>query len=111
MNKFFLLLSSGVFAQGLYQHSFTGERINHEKYRLSYKEAHEQAEWVYYKLNSNLANGNIERSNNFREDYSVSTGSAKPFDYKYSGYDRGHLAPAGDMKSSYTAMSESFFYV
>ena len=110
MNKFFLLiLSSCVFAQGLYQHSFSGERVNHERYRLSYKEAHEQAEWVYYKLNSNLVNGNIKRSNNFREDYSVSTGSAKISDYKYSGYDRGHLVPAGDMKSSYTVMSETFF--
>ena len=105
----FLIVPVVAFAQGLYQHSYSGELTSHSRYILSYVETHEQAEWVYYKLNSNLANGNIERSNNFKEDYSVSTGSAKPSDYKYSGYDRGHLAPAGDMKSSYTAMSESFY--
>ena len=49
------------------------------------------------------------RTNDFREDYKVKTGSASLSDYKGSGYDRGHLAPAGDMKMSSTAMSESFF--
>ena len=76
---------------------------------MSYLETHEQAEWVYYRLNSNLVSGNVKRSNNFREDKSIRTGSANLSDYKYSGYDRGHLAPAGDMKSSNTGMSESFF--
>ena len=49
------------------------------------------------------------RTNDFRIDYKVKTGSASLSDYKGSGYDRGHLAPAGDMKWSSTAMSESFF--
>jgi endonuclease G len=31
-----------------------------------------------------------------------------PSDYTNSGFDRGHLAPAGDMKWSETAMDESF---
>jgi endonuclease G len=49
------------------------------------------------------------RTNDFREDYKVTTGSASLSDFKGSGYDRGHLAPAGDMKWSSTAMSESFY--
>lgn len=109
INIFFLIIFISSHSQEFHQHSYSGEITSNSRYTLSYMETHEQAEWVYYKLNSTLANGNIERSNNFKEDYSVSTGSAKPSDYKYSGYDRGHLAPAGDMKSSYTAMSESFY--
>jgi len=51
----------------------------------------------------------VGRTNDFREDYKVKTGSASLLDYKGSGYDRGHLAPAADFKWSSTAMSESFF--
>jgi len=51
----------------------------------------------------------VGRTNDFRIDYKVKTGSASLSDYMGSGYDRGHLAPAGDMKWSSTAMSESFF--
>ena len=36
--------------------------------------------------------------------------SANSGDYLYSGYDRGHLAPAADMVFSNLSMSESFFY-
>lgn len=103
-----LLAITAANAQNIYQHSSNGEMVKHSRYSLSYIEDHEQAEWVYYTLNSNLTSDEVKRSNYFREDYSISTGSAKPNDYKNSGYDRGHLAPAGDMKSSQTAMSESF---
>ncbi len=39
----------------------------------------------------------------------VASGSAKPSDYVKSGYDRGHLCPAGDMTQSVEAMSETFY--
>jgi endonuclease G len=52
--------------------------------------------------------GVINRTNNFRPDPLVLEGSAELADYKGSGYDRGHLAPASDMKISYEVMSESF---
>lgn len=75
-----------------------------------YNEAHEQAAWVAYQLTKSETRGFIERTDNFREDPSVKTGSATSADYQGTGYDRGHLAPAGDMGWSTSAMSESFFY-
>jgi len=64
---------------------------------------------VAYRLTSGHTSGTVDRTNDFREDYKVKTGSASLSDYKGSGYDRGHLAPAADFKWSSTAMSESFF--
>lgn len=51
----------------------------------------------------------IRRSNDFRADPLVPSGSATPEDYKHSGYDKGHMAPAADMGWSEITMSESFY--
>ena len=50
-----------------------------------------------------------ERKDNFREDKAVSTGSATLNDYKKSGYDRGHMAPAADFRWSFDAMNDTFY--
>jgi endonuclease G, mitochondrial len=39
----------------------------------------------------------------------VETGSADPSDYRNSGFDKGHLAPAADMKWDKQVMKESFY--
>ena len=82
--------------------------VNHSYFTLSYAEDHEQAEWVMYTLQGNALNPSVRRNNNFRPDKKVKTGSAQLSDYRNSGFDRGHLAPAADMKYNSISMSESF---
>jgi len=69
-------------------------------FALLYSEEHEQLYWVAYLLTDDEVLGTVDRSDNFREDPHISTGSASLEDYRGSGYDRGHLAPAADMKWS-----------
>lgn len=83
--------------------------VSHEGYSLLYSEIHEQPYWVAYTLSANDVAGDTPRKDNFREDPAVPTGSATLADYKGSGYDRGHLKPAGDSKKSIEEMSESFY--
>jgi endonuclease G len=86
-----------------------GEIVKHTYYTLAYSEENEQAYWVYYQLTPELINGTQARTDDFRADPAVSTGSASLDDYKGSGYDRGHLCPAADMVLNKTSMSETFF--
>lgn len=88
----------------------TDSVIHHQNYSLGYDEQTEQAEWVMYEFTQQEANNRrVKRKDNFRPDPAVQSGSAKLADYKRSGFDRGHLAPAADMAFSKQAMSESFF--
>lgn len=83
--------------------------IMRDGYSLAYDEESEQASWVAYLLTPMEAKGTVRRNDNFRADELIITGSATKEDYFRSGYDRGHLAPAGDMKWSEKAMDESFY--
>lgn len=90
--------------------STTNQIIQHENYTLSYSEKYEQAEWVAYKL----TNDEVSHSGNFKRPYfiddpKVKTGSAKWYNYKKSGYDKGHLCPAGDRSFSEQAYDETFY--
>ncbi len=87
-----------------------GKLVLHTYYALSYVEEHEQAEWVAYELTKkSLRVPNVKRTNNFRPDPKVKTRSATDDDYRGSGYDRGHMTPAGDMAFNKEAMSETFY--
>ena len=98
--------------------------ITHAAMRLSYNEKHEQANWVMHIILTDVLTGGASRTNDFRVDSMVTSGSAVEADYflkelksdgetyKYDGfgYDRGHLAPSADFKWSKTALSESYYY-
>lgn len=88
--------------------STTGVVVDHVYYSLSYSEEHEQAEWVAYELKkSHLSRNDFERPD-FVEDRDVATKSADWRNFRGSGYDRGHLCPAGDRRFSYEAYHETF---
>lgn len=97
--------------------------IYHSAMSLVYSEKHEQAKWVAHIISPDVIDGKVSRTNDFRSDPKVSTGSADEADYflkylqpdssyKYDGYgyDRGHLAPSADFRWSAGALSESYFY-
>lgn len=89
--------------------STTGIIIRHKFYTLSYSEKDEQAEWVAYDLKkSELGNSNFKRPY-FIDDPLVDSGSANWRNYNHSGYDRGHLCPAGDRRFSKEAFNETFY--
>lgn len=92
-----------------YMPSTSGRMLYHENYCFSYSEEHEQSKWVAYKLTSANFNDDIERSGSFRKDGLVETETAVTGDYTGSGYDRGHLAPAADMRHNQISMYESFY--
>ncbi len=100
--------NSEEFDEEFYPSSTTGAVIKHNFFRLSYSEAHEQAEWVAYELHDvHIASNDFDRPY-FVEDRAVTTSSADWRNYKNSGYDRGHLCPAGDRKFDYNAFHETF---
>lgn len=84
--------------------------IRHEGYTVSYNSDYKIANWVAYELTAEEAKSKkTERSNKFVSDPKVKGATATNEDYTRTGYDRGHLAPAGDMKWSAKAMRESFY--
>lgn len=99
------------------------EVVYHSAFALVYSEKYEQAKWVAHIILPDVVKGNEGRSNDFRPDDKIRTGSAVEADYFLKkirpdstfvydafGYDRGHLAPSADFRYSKKALSESFLY-
>ena len=110
---FILLFSLSIYASDnldLGLPSKVGQVIDRKGYAFCYSEKYEQPLWVSYKLTQAEALSKVaKRKNNFKADKVITTGSASLSDYRRSGFDRGHLAPAADMAWSKDSMSESFF--
>lgn len=108
----FLFFCAHIFAQEFnYLPSVKeGNIIKHTYYTLSFVDKYKQAEWVAYKLTSDMIISESERNNKFKPDPLVETGTAVDIDYKNTGYDKGHLCPAADMSWNQEAMNETFYY-
>lgn len=116
----YLVLLSGVFLCA-FGSNVSGEHLEipetskndliiyHTGYCLSYDLNYKLAKWVAYELTLAETQGTFARNDKFKPDPLVTKNSASLDDYKKSGYDRGHLAPAADMKWSAEAMQESFY--
>lgn len=84
--------------------------ISHEGYTVSFCTDHKIANWVAWELTSEKVQTTVaKRSDKFVADPKVKGCVVNTNDYTRSGYDRGHLAPAADMRWSETAMKESFY--
>lgn len=64
--------------------------------------------WTAWELTADETRGDVKRSDKFVADTRVA-GCPASSDYSRSGYDRGHMAPAGDMKWDPEAMAETFY--
>lgn len=80
----------------------------YEGFALSFNPDTKTPDWVGWELLGTETDGPISRGNNFHQDTEM-PGCPDPKDYTRSGYDRGHLCPAGEQKWSSQAMSDCFY--
>ena len=86
-----------------------GQILQRTGYTLSYDSKNKTPQWVAWELTKEETKGKEERSTEFYPDPDVVGTQVVTYDYSHSGYDRGHMAPAGDMKWNKQAMQESFY--
>lgn len=85
--------------------------ICRSRYLLSFDPETRLARWVMQRLDKDALTGPAERrKSRFIPDPALpEAAQAALADYRGSGYDRGHLAPAADFKADQGAMDESFY--
>lgn len=83
--------------------------ITHTGYTVSYNHHYKTPNWVAWELTRDETKGTESRKSKFEPDPNLPEPRVEHSDYTNSGYDRGHMAPAADMKWSKQAMKESFY--
>ena len=82
-----------------------------KNYTLSFNKETNIPNWVAWRLDKKKLEEKVSRKGfNFRPDPDIDKNMAViTQDYSHSGYDRGHMCPAGDSRWSGQAMMESFY--
>jgi len=89
--------------------STTGAILIRKGYVLDHDNNKKVATWVSYHLTDKYLIQNVKRTDDFRPDPDLSKGQrSELIDYDHSGYDRGHLCPAEDMRRDLQTESETF---
>ena len=86
--------------------------LNHTGFSLSYNPKWMIPSWVAYELSASNMEGDAIRARSFSPDPSPELEGyplAQHWHYTYSGWVRGHMVPAGDLKYSQHAMNDSFY--
>lgn len=86
------------------------DRLLDKKYFvICYRDSWKTAAWVGYHLDKASLAGNTKRTDDFRPDFDIPEEFRSDLDdYRNSGYDRGHMAPAGAFPASRESMSTTF---
>lgn len=106
---FCFLIAPLAFARQIFlPGGFCPQIVDYTHYSLCYSREHRQASWVKYELTLDHVNGKQKRTNDYRADNSLED-PVLSSDYRGSGFDRGHLLPAADMKLDHQSMSETFY--
>lgn len=78
-------------------------------YTVSYNNTYKTPNWVAWELTREETQGKEDRKDKFVPDPDLPEPRVEHADYTRSGYDRGHMAPAADMKWSEETMAQSFY--
>lgn len=84
------------------------QEIDYNGFHVSFNPDHHIPNYVVWQLTKAKAAGKGKRESQFDVDPNVQ-GCATLEDYRRSGYDRGHMAPAGDMKWSDLSMTQCHY--